>query len=174
MATANSWTNPDGLVVPFGARDTHNIEDAVVHSLGRVKQAEVRLDHTTLAALASGTAVTSKSLQIPAGSALQSSTFIVKEAFTDLTSVVIGTKGSDGVTEDADGINTTILLAALTAGATIEGTGAQLLGDVTDEDLYVSLDVTGTAPTAGEAVLIIEYIEPVPSSTPPSVITGAI
>lgn len=174
MARGNTWTNADGLVVGFNTRDTHNVEDSQVHTMGRRKQAELRIDHSTHAGLAGAVAPTSKSLEIPAGSALISSVLVVEEAFTDLTSIVIGTKGSDGVAEDADGINTTILLAALTAGATVEGTGAQLGGDVTDEALYVSLDVTGTAPTAGEAVLHIEYLEPVPSSTPPAPIVGEI
>lgn len=164
----------DGLVVGYGTRDSHNVEDAMVHTYGRVRQLELRIDHSTVAGLATGTAASSKAAVIPAGSALLNSKLIVLETFTDLTSLIIGTKGVDGVTEDDDGLHATTLLAALVAGDTEEGGGAQLGAEVTDEDLTVSLDVTGTAPTAGEAVLVVEYYEPVPSSTPPAPVQGIV
>lgn len=174
MSRGNTWTNADGLVVGFASRDTHNVEDSVVHSMGRIKQAELRIDASTVAGLATATAPTSKSFEIPTGAAIKSATMIVTESFDALTSIVVGTKGSDGVTEDDDGLIASTLLAVLIAGATIEGAGAQVAGVITDEPLYVSLDITGAAPTVGEATLLIEYIEPVPSSEPPAVIVGEI
>lgn len=173
MARSDVWTNQDGLQVGFGTRDSHNVEDARVHTLGRTKEAELRIDHSTVAGLATGTAPTSKSFEIPAGSVVRSAKLVVIEGFSDLTSIVVGTKGSDGVTEDADGLIASTALANInTAGQSVEGAGAQINDVATDEALYVSLDVTGTAPTAGEAALVVEYDEPVPSSTPPGIEIG--
>ena len=67
MSRGNTWTNADGLVVGFASRDTHNIEDSVVHTLGRRKQAEVRIDSSTIATLAAGVAPGAKAFEIPAG-----------------------------------------------------------------------------------------------------------
>lgn len=172
MARANEATL-DNVTVGYGTRDTHNVEDAVVHTYGRIQQAELRIDHSTHTELASGTAPDAAAFEIPTGAAIKSAKLIVLEGFTDLTSIVVGTKGSDGVAEDADGLIASTALAAInTAGQTVEGAGAQIDGVVTDEPLYVSLDVTGTAPTAGEAVLVVEYYQPVPSSTPPAPLQG--
>lgn len=179
MARANTATL-DGLVVGYGTRDSHNVEDSVVHTMGRIKQVEVRIDHSTHVDLATGTAPTTKSFGLPAGSMITGGRLVVLETFTDLTSIIVGTKGSDGVTEDDNGLLTTVVLADLTVGESLVLDGAQVQEEadadvvVTDEVLYVSLDVTGTAPTAGEAVLVFEYQEPVPSSTPPAVIVGEI
>lgn len=164
----------DGVEVGYGTRDSHNIEDAVVHTMGRLAQAEVRIDASTIASLATGVAPTSKSFELPTGAAIHSSKFIVEEVFADLTSIIIGTKGADGVTEDDNGLHTVEVLAVLLAGATFEGNGAQVGGVITDEPLYVSLDVTGTAPTTGSGVLVIEYYQPVPTSEAPAPVQGVI
>ena len=88
----------DGVQVGYGTRDSHNVEDAVVHTYGRVQQVELRIDHTTITGLATGTAPTTKSLQIPVGSAIKSAKLIVLETCTALTDFRVGTKGSDGLT----------------------------------------------------------------------------
>lgn len=169
MSRSNTWTNTDGLVVGFGSRDSHNVADSAVHTKGRMKIAETRIDHSTIAGLATATAPGSKAFAIPAGAQIVRSTFAVLEAFDALTTFVVGTKGSDGVTEDANGLHDAVALAEVDAVGDVHvGDGAQIGSiAVTDEALYVSLDITGTVPTVGEAVLTIEYIEATPSSTPP-------
>jgi hypothetical protein len=112
---------------------------------------------------------------MPAGAIVRHAYLHVKESFDVLTSVVVGTKlQADGLTVDADGLNTVILLAALIAGATIEDTGAQVNGAALAAASVVSFDVTGTVPTVGEAVLTIEYQEPVSDQDTPAVIIGEI
>jgi hypothetical protein len=174
MSRGNTWTNNDGIDVGFSTRDTHNIEDAVVHTLGRVKQLEIRIDNSTIAGLASATAPGSKAIGIPARSTITRSTFTVIEAFDALTTFLVGTKGSDGVAEDANGLHDAVALAEVDAIGNIHvGDGAQIMNILnTDEELYISLDITGTAPTVGQAVLLVEYIEPVPTQEAPDVITG--
>lgn len=175
MARAETWTNADGLEVGFGARDSYNSEDAIVHTLGRVKQVQVMLSAETIADLATGTVPSSKVFEMPAGAIVRSANLHVTEDFDALTSIVIGTKlQADGLTVDDDGLVTVQLLAALVADATIEGAGAQVNGDPLAAASVVSLDVTGSAPTVGEAVLLVEYQEPVPSQEAPAVIVGEI
>jgi hypothetical protein len=175
MARENTWTNADGLVVGFGARDSVNVEDAVVHTLGRTKQVEVHIRADSYTSLATGTAPSSKVFEMPAGAVIRRADLHVTESFDALTSLIIGTKlKSTGATVDDDGLHTTILLAALVADATIEGTGAQVDGAPLAADSVVSLDVTGTAPTVGEMRLIVEYDEPVVDQDAPAVIVGEI
>lgn len=160
----------DGLQVGYGTRDTHNVEDATVHTYGRVKQVELRIDASTIAGLADGLAATSKSHVIPAGSKIVKSDYSVLEVF-DGTDLIIGLKEVDGTQEDPNGLHTVEIDAVLLAGATFEGNGALINADVLDADMVISADVGG-AITTGEATLLVEYIEPVPSSEPPAVLVG--
>ena len=174
MATANTWTNDDGLVVPFGARDTHNIEDAVVHSLGRKKEVEVHIHYSTLSSLATGTLASTKAISVPAGAVIEGGYLRVEEDITDLTSLVVGLKDTvDGSTIDADGLLTSTAEAALEDDDVVALDGA-LLGAKLATRGTVSLDVTGTAPTAGRAVLFFTYLDTVVDADAPAVITGAI
>ncbi len=170
MARENTATL-DGLIVGYGTRDSHNVEDATVHTYGRVKQVELRIDHSTIAGLADALAATSKSHVIPAGSKIVKSDLTILEAFVGSTDIIVGIKEVDGTTQDPNGLHTVEIDAVLLAGATFEGNGAVIDADVTDADMVVSVDTTA-APTAGEAVLLVEYIEPLPSSTPPAVLVG--
>lgn len=177
MARGNTWLNADGLEVGFGVRDTHNIEDAIVHTLGRVKEVEVHIDHSTIAELATGTAPNSKHIEIPAGSVVRSAYLRVDTGFDALTSIVVGLKQqSDGATIDDDGLIASTLLAAIdTAGEVVVGAGAVIdAATETAVPAVVSLDVTGSAPTVGSAKLYVEYMEPLPSAEAPDVIVGEI
>jgi hypothetical protein len=175
MARGNTWTNADGLVVGFASRDSLNVEDSVVHTKGRIKQMEVHINADTLSSLATGVVPSRKVFEMPEGAIVRHAYLHVTESFDALTSVVIGTKlQADGLTVDDDGLCTIILLAALVAGATIEDTGAQVNGAPLAAASVVSFDVTGTAPTVGEAVLTIEYQEPVADQDAPAPIVGEI
>jgi hypothetical protein len=174
MARANT-SILDGLEVGYGTRDTRNVEDANVHTVGRMKQVEVHINAGNLTSLATGVVPTTKVFQMPAGAIVRHAYLHVTESFDALTSVVIGTKlQADGLEVDDDGLQTVILLAALIAGATIEDTGAQVNGAPLAAASVVSFDVTGAAPTVGEAVLTVEYQEPVSDQDAPAVIIGEI
>ena len=179
MARANTATL-DGLVVGYGARDSINPMDSVVHTLGRIKQAEVVIDVSNYADFAAGTLAPTTHFTIPAGSALHSAKVITEAAWNTLTSVAIGLKDTvdgtltgadDTLVTDAEGV-----LANLGAGDIIVGAGTALqAGDtVTAADATIAFTVTGTAPTTGRSIVLVEYIELQASQTPPSVITGEI
>lgn len=180
MARSNTWTNPDGLVVGYGARSTINAQDAVVHSLGRIKQAEVVIDVSNHTSFAAGTLAPTTHLEIPAGAALRSCTVVTEDAWNLLTSVAIGLKDrSTGALVGADDTlvtDTEGVLANLGAGDVIVGAGTQLqAGDtVTSEATTIALTVTGTTPTTGRSRVLVEYLDPVTSQDAPAVIVGAI
>lgn len=174
MARANT-TVLDGLVVGYGTRDTYNPEQSVVHTDGRVKFAQIDIDFRNIASFATGTAPSplKRNFEIPAGSVIQSSQFVIKTGFNALTSIVIGTKNSAGTTINSTGLHASTLLAAInTAGQTEEGAGAQINGTALASAAYVSLDVTGSAPTAGHGILAVRYLEPMVSQDPPAVLVG--
>jgi len=174
MARAGTATL-DGLLVGYGTRDTINPEQALVHTLGRIKQLQVEIDATNYLQFATNTVPASvkKNLEIPVGSVIQSSQFIIKVGFNLLTSVNIGTKVAAGTTIVAAGLHSAVALAAInTAGMTDEGAGTQVNGTALASAAFVSFDVTGAAPTLGHGILIVRYLEPMPSQTPPAVLVG--
>ena len=163
----------DGLVVGYGTRDSVNPQDARVHTLGRRKQHEVRVDHTNILSFADAVDPATTFFEIPAGSVVLSSQIVVLETFLNLTSIVVGLKEPDGTTTDPDGLHAAILLAALTDGDVEDGAGA-LVGTELAVNGVLSVTVTGTAPTAGAFTLLVEVREPVPSQDSPAVISGII
>jgi hypothetical protein len=174
MARAGTATL-DGLVVGYGTRDTINPEQALVHTLGRIRHLQVEIDALNYLQFATSTAPASvkKNLEIPTGAVIQSSQFIIKTGFNLLTSVNIGTKNSAGTTIVAAGLHSAVVLASInTAGQTDEGAGSQVNGTALASAAYISFDVTGSAPTAGHGILIVRYLEPMPSQTPPAVLVG--
>jgi hypothetical protein len=101
---------------------------------------------------------------IPAGSYITGAHLIVTTAFTSGCSatLTIGTYQQDGTTVDADGIDATIALAALAANKGVACDGAAVGGTATvgANDVYIEANYGTAAFTAGEAKLVIEYIEP--------------
>lgn len=109
---------------------------------------------------------------IPAGSVFLSANLVVETAFNTLTALTVGTyQASNGTTAvDADGLIT----AAGSALATIDAVGDRLVGNgaqlttgtaglgATPTDTVVRTLYTGTAPTAGKARLIVQYLAPTP------------
>lgn len=173
MARANTATL-DGLVVGYGARDTKNAQEALVHTMGRIKHLEVHLDHSTITNMATSTAVDGRNFGIPSGANVKRVVVRVDEAFDSAApatdTVIVGTKQSDGTTIDNDGLVASTTVASFTAGATIEGAGALVDGDALSATSYISVDPSATL-TAGAATLLIEYIEDTPSTDAPDVIT---
>ncbi len=101
---------------------------------------------------------------IPAGSYITGAHLIVTAAFTSggSATLTIGTYQQDGTVVDADGIDATIALAALAANKAVACDGAAVGGadTVGANDVYVEAIYGTAAMTAGEAKLVIEYIEP--------------
>lgn len=175
MARANTWTNSDGLVVGFGARDSKNDAGATVRTEGNVEVFSMILDYDNLPA-AAGTAPSSKSIPIPANSYIHSATLRVLDAFTSAgaTTLDIGFVDEDGTAIDQDGIDAAIAKTVIDAeGDTVQCDGDLVNGLVTvgTDDAYISTNV-GTGPyTAGQAELTIEYSKPLPGTDPTDPIT---
>jgi hypothetical protein len=176
MARANTAVL-DGLQVGYGARDSINPQAATVYKSGNLdRELLVVVDSTNIAEFATATAVTStKHMGLPVGAAVRAVRAVVVEGFNNLTSIVVGLKEFDGTTNDDDGLIASTALALInTAGQTVEGGGAHVDGPVLDVESYMSLDVTGTAPTLGELHVYIQYDMPMVDQDAPDVIVGVI
>lgn len=101
---------------------------------------------------------------IPAGSYITGAHLLVSTAFTSggSATLTIGTYTQAGAAVDADGIDATIALAAIGADKAVACNGAAVGGTATvgGADVYVEAIYGTAAFTAGEAKLVIEYIEP--------------
>jgi hypothetical protein len=174
----------DGLVVGYGTRDSINPQDAVVHTLGRIKQQEIKIDVSNFTEFEVDVLPVegaTKAFTIPAGSSIQAVTWVTGTAWADLTSIAMGLKDTatgavlhtvdDTLITDVEGI-----LASMGAGEKIVGLGTLTLSGAltTSADSLVMLTITGTPPTAGTATVLVEYIEPTASQTSPAVIVGKI
>ena len=170
MARASEWTNDDGLIVGYGARDTYNMEGGVVHSLGREKQVEIVLNADNSGDASTGS-ISVKEAVIPAGATIVSALFSVGTTLvgpTAATGIDVGLKqASDGAAVDADGLVATVALSGVSVGA-----GA-LINTITSVDTAVSIDVDA-AVTAGEATVLVRYLDPAVGQDAPDVITGEI
>jgi len=101
---------------------------------------------------------------IPAGSYITGAHLIVSTAFTSggSATLTVGTYTQAGAAVDADGIDATIAVADLAADKAVACNGAAVGGTATvgGADVYVEAIYGTAAFTAGEAKLVIEYIEP--------------
>lgn len=100
---------------------------------------------------------------IPAGSYITGAHLIVSTAFTSggSATLTVGTYTQAGAAVDADGIDAAIALAAIGADKAVACDGAAVGGTATvgGADVYVEAIYGTAAFTAGEAKLVIEYIE---------------
>lgn len=168
MARSETWTNSDGLDVGFGARDSLNDNGATVRTQGNVEIFAMELDWDNLPA-AAGTAPSSKSIPVPAGSTIHRATFTVTEVFASggATTLTIGLKEADGSVIDADGIDAAIAKTAIDAvGDVVQCDGALVGGVLTvgAADAYIATSVATGPYTAGKGELVIEYSKPMPDS----------
>ena len=176
MARAN-YATLDGLRVGYGARNSINPQSATVHTKGNTdREMLVVVDASNIAEFATATAVTSTAhWALPNGAAVRAVRATVVEAFDVLTSIVVGLKAFDGTTNDADGLIASTALALIDGvGDTVEGGGAHVNGPLLTVASYLSLDVTGTAPTVGEMHVYIQYDQPLVDQDAPAVITSEI
>lgn len=100
---------------------------------------------------------------IPAGSYITGAHLIVSTAFTSggSATLTVGSYTQAGAAVDADGIDAAIALAAIGADKAVACDGAAVGGTATvgGADVYIEAIYGTAAFTAGEAKLVIEYIE---------------
>ena len=160
-----AWTNEDGLVVRFGTDraavknsgvTAENVHKTLVH---KFSYADVANTDTA--------AADPEDPFIPAGSVITRATLYVTTAFVGATAVLdIGLKVAAGTNTDDDGILSTGIATIDAIGDVVIGDGALVLqetGDLTavrfTADQYIMTTYDTAAFTAGEATLVIEYLE---------------
>lgn len=175
MARANTWTNNDGLVVGFGARDSKNDAGATVRTQGNVEVLQMILDYDNLPA-AAGTAPSSKSIPVPANAVIKSAHLHTTSdwATADSATLDIGFVNSAGTEIDQDGIDAAIADSALDTGDTVVCDGALVGADVGTSDAYISCEVNTGSFTSGQSTLTIEYIRNIPDTDPTDPITSIV
>lgn len=146
MARANTWTNADGIEVPFGPQVSDNFDAGSVHTMGSEKELRMYVDATDLPKV--GEAHTSKDFFIPAGAQIVAAYYKADVDFDN--AVEFGTSQLDGTVIDKDGLIATGTTTAVGAGA--------LIGTVTSEANYLVVTETTTAATTGSGVLTVTYI----------------
>ena len=168
------WQNDDGLTVRFGqdqARETKSLM-AKTGQVGPKEYMVVDLNWDDLPTFTTdlnndGTnnGFSDQDAYIPAGSYITKASLIVETAFTSAgaTTLSIGTAVLAGTALDADGIDVTIAKAALAADLAVVCDGAQVAGTtLVTSDAYLTTTVATGPFTAGNAKLIIEYIQVAP------------
>jgi len=163
MPTRDSWSNPDGLVQYFGPRYTENsIAMSKPPANGeRVVEIYVRgEDIPASVADAATLAADKRSVIIPAGAYIVSSTLLVDELFAGASSTLdIGLTSVADVVSDMNGLDAAIALATLVAGADVAGDGA-LVGTKLAAASRIVFGYGTAAFTAGSARLVVKYLEP--------------
>jgi len=156
MTRAASWTNPDGLVVGFGANDPERMVAGVAEVDGGQKEARLFVDLAKSTLGSTGAKIT-----IPANS-------LVKRVYAKVG--VAGVGGTSIAFGDASGTGSWITAtqgatASLTAGVPIPALGAYAYTSTEGQlppkvyaaatDLYVT--AVGTY-TAGTVTFVVEYM----------------
>lgn len=182
MSASTYSTNADGLMQHYGTQDSKVPRNAVIGGGGSIKRIVYYLKATEIDTLSGSLLGTDKQFYnapvIKAGSLILSSNLYVTTGFTSggAATLTIGTYVASGVgstsamtPDDADGIDATIALAAMSnVGEKVVNDGAQVTSSagISSDAKIGSSDVVvgcvyGTAVyTAGEAVLILEVYEP--------------
>lgn len=153
-----TWTNSDGLYIKYG------VDAATQHKVGEYEDAgglhvfEAQIDYSDLSAFGT-TKILSDTAYFPSNAYIESAVLEVETAFTSggSATLTLGLIRKDRSTAiDADGIDATVAVAALTAGATIACDGALIGTRLSNVGLLTAL--VGTANfTAGKAYLRITY-----------------
>lgn len=154
--------NVGGRQTYYGRLPEKNKHGAQIAATNLNKKIKYEFDYSDLPGADSGNEMV---LEIPAGSQIVSAKLKVGTAWagsdgsTTNPYLLIGTAQEDGTAIDADGLVAVADLTDLSAGAVIEGAGAQISASIGANDgvVTVALDGASTA-TAGTATLIVEYI----------------
>jgi hypothetical protein len=153
-----TWKNADGLYIKFG------VDEATQHKIGQYADDVAGLHVVELLyeaadlPTAGTTVIHSDTVYIPNNAFIESATFRVETAFAGASgTLTFGTMEKDRTTAiDADGIDATIAVGSLTAGATITCDGAQIGTRLNKAALITSVNAT-TKFTAGKGYLRITY-----------------
>jgi hypothetical protein len=170
MARGATWTNSDGLVVGFGTHTVDNDIPVVTAGAGAVKTLIMEITGVDTVDTITAADIPPQSARIRRGSTILSATLVTTVAWTGAGTLDIGTWGvglATEVVDDADGIDVDIDIdAALAAvGDTVQCNGALVNGAVTvgetsNSDCVITASWETAVPTAGKAVLTVQYIEP--------------
>jgi hypothetical protein len=180
MSRNETWTNQDGLEVGFGTRDSLNIEDSQVHTLGREKQAEIVITAENAGSFVDGVVPTGKEFQLPAGSSVQSVQVETVVAFDVTTSITLGTRdATTGVSIDTeaymDAVDGVAANMAVVGDMIFSSTGNDILAaQVTAVDSILELVQAGGDATDGELRVLIRYVEGSVAQDSPAIIVGEI
>ena len=168
------WQNDDGLTVRFGQDQARETQSLMAKS-GQVGPKEYMIVDlvwddlptftTDLNNDGTNNGFSDQDAYIPAGAYITKASVIVTTAFTSAgaTTLSIGTANIAGTAIDADGIDVTIAKAALAADLAVVCDGALVAGTgLVTADSYLTTTVATGPYTAGEAKLVIEYIQVTP------------
>lgn len=182
MAREETWSNQDGLVVGFG---THTPDVGFLTVTGQrdnVYHGEMKITFTGLEDTDSVTSASPgfapQAVRIPRGSVITSAVLQVVTAWdsaSDTATLDIGTYDVDTssiTVDDADGIDVDIAEAAIdTIGEVVRCDGALVIhgddtapvavGTTSNSDVVVIAAYQTEAFTAGEAILYLEWVQPV-------------
>jgi hypothetical protein len=161
MSNRNSkWLNQDGLFVGFGTRKAESNSAPQTSTAGVYQEIRMAIKGTELTDVATAAQVENGAV-IPAGAWIESAILHVNTAFVGATAALdLGTlNASTGVITDDDGLDAAIAVGSLTLGARIVGDGAQV-GTRLAVPVKVIASYDTAAFTAGEATLVVRYVEP--------------
>ena len=155
------WENNDGLTVSFGPIETLKNVAAAINDEGTGGTLRVPVEGASITTGAVHPQFESGAY-IPAGALIVSATLIVSVPFDsagDAGTLDIGTYDEDGVAISADGIDADIAQGAIDAAGDVVVCNGALIGTVVAENSYPVLSYATAAFTAGEALLVIEYVK---------------
>ena len=158
-----SYTNADGLfILTNGAQGAANDEGVTARGVRQVITKKLTLADLDSSFGASN--IDPLEAMIPAGAIIVNADLVITTAATSggSATLTIGTYNAAGSAVDADGIDAAIALTAIDAdGDVVQCDGAQVSGVVTvgSAPVYIGALYGTAAFTAGEAVLIVEYIK---------------
>ena len=125
-----------------------------------LEKLEIKFDYTQVNADTVRESADAIFQSLPVGAVIKRTVLVVETSFVSPTTPNMQPQLVDenGISPDTDGLHAvSIPEAALTAGATFEGDGAQINGTKQTVELWLDVDSSATDWTAGEATYHIEY-----------------
>lgn len=168
MGRDEKWSNQDGLRVGFGTRTDENDAVSKIAANGSFETVVMEITGTELVDTIAQANLNEHSVRIPRGSVIRSATIQCTEAFVGTGTLDLGTYDYEGDAVDvADGIDADIdvdvALAAVGDIVQCDGAlvnGAVSAGETSDSDVVITASFETSVPTAGKAVLTVEYVAP--------------
>lgn len=160
---ASVWSNPDGLVVGFGPRDSEDASASAPSVTGAESEVFVDLDLTALGATAAAQDVANSAI-IPAGAVVTDVAVWVDTAAAGTGTLDIGSyNAASGAAVDENGFLAAATVAALVEGADANAAGTYdgaLVGTKLAASVKVGASYNTSAFTAGKARVVIKYVGP--------------